>query len=144
MVAGLRNVDDELAAHRGRGPWPARAARAGRAGPAAARRPAGLAGAEHPQRKPPGSFAGRKLGVLLTDGADAETLAALRAAAAARAATVELIAPAVGGVDVSDGTRVRADQQIDGAPSVLYDAVAILASPAAPARWRRARRPGTS
>ncbi len=34
----------------------------------------------------------------------------------------------VGGVDVSDGTRVRAGQQVDGAPSVLYDAVAVIAS----------------
>jgi catalase len=34
-------------------------------------------------------------------------------------------------VDVSDGTTVPADQQIDGAPSVLYDAVAILAAPGA-------------
>ena len=34
---------------------------------------------------------------------------------------------AVGGVDLSDGTRVQADQQLDGAPSVLYDAVAVIA-----------------
>jgi catalase len=32
-------------------------------------------------------------------------------------------------VDISDGTRVSAGQQLDGAPSVLYDAVAILAAP---------------
>jgi hypothetical protein len=55
----------------------------------------------------------------------------LRAAAAAEGTTVEIVAPAVGGVDVSDGTTVPADQQIDGAPSVLYDAVAILAAPGA-------------
>jgi catalase len=67
--------------------------------------------------------------VLITNGADAEALVALRAAAAAEHATVEIIAPAVGGVDAGDGTRVRAKQQDDGAPSVLYDAVVILASP---------------
>jgi catalase len=65
----------------------------------------------------------------VTNGADAETLAALRAAAAAESATVEIIASAVGGVDISDGTRLRADQQIEGAPSVLYDAVAVLPAP---------------
>jgi catalase len=32
-------------------------------------------------------------------------------------------------VDISDGTLVPADQQIDGASSVLYDAVAIIAEP---------------
>jgi len=46
--------------------------------------------------------------VLVTNGADAETLAALRAAAEAAGATVEIIAPVVGGVDVSDGSRVPA------------------------------------
>jgi len=65
----------------------------------------------------------------VTNGADAETLAALRAAAEAAGATVEIIAPVVGGVDVSDGSRVPAGQQVDGAPSVLYDAVAVIAEP---------------
>ena len=129
MVAGLRNVDEELAATVAEGlglrelPAPAEPARQPRhdlpASPALS-----ILG-----RRAGRSFAGRKLGVLVTNGADAETLAALRAAAAAEGATVEIIAPAVGGVDVSDGTRVRADQQVDGAPSVLYDAVAILAAP---------------
>jgi len=128
MVAGLRNVDEELAATVAEGlglrelPDPSEPARQPRhdlpASPALS-----ILG------RPPGTFAGRKLGVLVTNGADAELLAALRAAAASEGATVEIIAPAVGGVDVSDGTRVRADQQIDGAPSVLYDAVAILAAP---------------
>jgi len=42
--------------------------------------------------------------------------------------TVELVAPAVGGVEASDGHRVPADQKIDGGPSVLYDAVIVLAA----------------
>lgn len=126
MVAGLRNVDSELAAAVAEGlglrdmPAPAEAARQPRqdlpASPALSILSRG-----------PRSFAGRKLGVLVTNGADAETLAALRAAAASEGATVEVIAAAVGGADISDGTRVPADQQIDGAPSVLYDAVAIIA-----------------
>ena len=41
---------------------------------------------------------------------------------------MELIAPAVGGVETTDGQRVPADQKIDGGPSVLYDAVVVLAS----------------
>ncbi len=125
MVAGLRNVDEELAAVVAEGlglrelPAATESARQPRhdlpASPALS-----ILG------RGPGSFAGRKLGVLVTNGADAETLAALRAAAAAEGATVEIIASAVGGVDISDGTRLRADQQIEGAPSVLYDAVAVL------------------
>ena len=41
---------------------------------------------------------------------------------------VELIAPAVGGVDDSDGNHATADQKIDGGPSVLYDAAILFAS----------------
>jgi catalase len=134
MVAGLRNVDEELAATVAEGlglrelPAPAEPARQPRhdlpASPALS-----ILGRDQGGRNDQGHFAGRKLGVLVTNGADAETLAALRAAAEAEGVTVEIVAPAVGGVDASDGTRVRADQQVDGAPSVLYDAVAILASP---------------
>jgi catalase len=128
MVAGLRNVDEELAATVAEGlgllemPGATEPARPPRADLPAS--PA-LSILEHG----PGSFAGRKIGVLVTNGADAEALAALRAAAAAEQATVEIVAPAVGGVDASDGARVKAAQQIDGAPSVLYDAVVVLASP---------------
>jgi catalase len=128
IVAGLRNVDEDLAA-----------AVAGGLGLGE------LPPATEPARPPvrdlepspalsilaqgPDSFAGRKLGVLVTSGADAETLASLRAAAEAEGATVEIVGPTVGGVDLSDGSLLKADQQIDGAPSVLYDAVAVLAGP---------------
>lgn len=79
----------------------------------------------------PKRFEGRKLGILVTDGVDAALLNALTAAVTKEKATVELIAPKVGGVTASDGSRVVAHQMIDGGPSVLYDAVAILVSPEA-------------
>jgi catalase len=79
-------------------------------------------------RNPPGTFAGRKLGVLVTDGTDAELLGALRNAVADAEATIEVIAPKVGGVTLSDGSAVAADAQLAGAPSVLYDAVVVLPS----------------
>ena len=41
---------------------------------------------------------------------------------------LELIAPKIGGVTLTDGTHVVADQNVDGGPSVLYDAVALLPS----------------
>ncbi|MBO0806521.1 MAG: catalase HPII, partial [Nocardiopsaceae bacterium] len=43
-------------------------------------------------------------------------------------ALVELVTPVAGGVDASDGTLLPG-QQVDGAPSVRYDAIAVLASP---------------
>ncbi|MBT3069303.1 catalase [Rhodomicrobium sp. Az07] len=77
----------------------------------------------------PKRFEGRKLGILVTDGVDANALADLKKSFAAEKALVEIIAPEVGGVSASDGTWIEAKQRLDGAPSVLYDAVAILASP---------------
>ena len=125
MVAGLRNVDDELASTVADG--------LGLAG-----LPAAISPAREPNRdlpsspalsilaNGPDSFAGRKLGVLVTTGTDAGKLAELRAAAEQEKVTVELVAPVVGGVEISDGSRVPADQKIDGGPSVLYDAIIVL------------------
>ena len=77
---------------------------------------------------PPTSFKGRKVGVLVTDGVDRPLLDALKKALKGEGATLEIIAPTVGGVAASDGTRIEGDQKIGGGPSVLYDAVAILVS----------------
>ncbi len=75
---------------------------------------------------PPATFEGRKLGLLLTDGVDDALLAAVQSAAEDAGATVEVIAPKVAGVTTRGGKTVAAKQKIDGAPSVLYDAVAVL------------------
>jgi catalase len=127
MVAGLRNVGDDLAGVVAEGLGLAE-----------------LPGAIAPAREPvhdlpaspalsilansPDSFAGRKIGILVTDGVDAGTLDEVKSAAERAQADVEVIAAAVGGVETSDGQRVPADQKIDGGPSVLYDAVVVLAS----------------
>src|SRR6202011_1923857 len=81
--------------------------------------------------KGPQRFEGRKLGILVTDGTDAAILKALKAALAKEGATFEIIAPKVGGAKASDGSWIEADQMIDGGPSVLYDAVALLPGKAA-------------
>jgi catalase len=78
----------------------------------------------------PNRFEGRKLGILVTDGVDAALLKALQSAVIKAGALTEIIAPAVGGVKASDGSWIEAQQMIDGGPSVLYDAVALLPSEA--------------
>ncbi len=128
MVAGLRNVDGDLARHIADGLGLVRLPKAA----TAARKPIKdlpVSPALSILANPPDSFAGRKVGVLVSDGADAKLLTGLRAAAKTEQATIELIAPAVGGVELSDGQRVPADQKVGGGPSVLYDAVVVLASP---------------
>ena len=76
----------------------------------------------------PHSFASRKLGVLVTDGADGSISDAIQAGAKKHGAAVEVVAPHIGGFTDSGGRRVEAGQKIDGRPSVLYDAVVLLLS----------------
>jgi catalase len=76
----------------------------------------------------PKSFAGRKVGALVTDGVDAGVLRALGKALKAEGAMLKLVAPEVGGVKDSAGTWHDADEKLEGGPSVLFDAVAILPS----------------
>jgi catalase len=133
MVAHLLNIHDELATNVASGlalkklPSPADAAMPTR-------------GDLEPSpalsiiRNGPNRFEGRKLGILVTDGTDAALLKALQAAIHKAGALTEIIAPKVGGVKASDGSWIEAHQMIDGGPSVLYDAVAVLPSEAGTAQ----------
>lgn len=80
-------------------------------------------------KRSPGSFAGRKLGILVSDGASATLVKALTKAVEALPAVYEIIAPKIAGAVLDDGTIVEAKQKIDGGPSVLYDAVVLALSP---------------
>jgi catalase len=129
MVAGLRNVHEELA-------------QGVADGLGLDRLPEALTPAKAPVseldpspalsilRNGPESFTGRKLGILITDGVDTAAVTALQDACEQQGVTTELIAPVVGGVTGADGRRISADQKLDGAPSVVYDAVALLVSKA--------------
>lgn len=76
----------------------------------------------------PDSFAGRKLGVLVTAGADAGLLKALQSAIEKEGAEMDVVAPKVGGVEAADGSWIVGKHMIDGGPSVLFDAVALILS----------------
>jgi catalase len=76
----------------------------------------------------PDRFEGRKLGILVTDGTNVAILNALKTTLTKAGAQFEIVAPKIGGVEGSDGILIEADQMIDGGPSVLYDAVALLPS----------------
>jgi catalase len=78
----------------------------------------------------PKSFAGRKVGVLVTEGTDRQIFDALKSELEAEGATIEVVAPVIGGVKASDGSLIEAQQKVGGGPSVLYDAVAVIPSDA--------------
>jgi len=129
MVSHLLNIDEELATQVADGlrlremPQPADAAK-----------PTQMHLKPSPAlsilRNGPSSFTGRKVGALVTDGVDRDVLQALKTALEEEGALLEIVAPRIGGVEASDGSWIEAKQKIDGGPSVLYDAVALLPSEA--------------
>ncbi|MBO0700198.1 MAG: catalase [Zavarzinella sp.] len=127
MVAGLRNVDDGFA-------------RQVAGGLGLDRLPDRLPPAREPVADLPASpalsvlsngpetFAGRKLGVLVTDGAPSAVVQEIQARAEAEQVNLVFVGPTVGGIRTDDGTRCEVQEKVDGGPSVLYDAVAIVVS----------------
>jgi catalase len=76
----------------------------------------------------PPTLAGRAIGILVSDGADSKIIRAIKKSCEAEGATVKIVAPKIGGVELSDGSQLAADGQLAGTPSVLFDAVCILLS----------------
>lgn len=125
MVSHLRNIDAGLAGAVSKG--------------LGFKLPAAMRPARKPIELPPSDrlsivhngpqrFEGRKLGILATDGASAELVNALKVAMEAAGAESEIIAPMISGITLDDGAAVPANQKINGGPSVLYDAVAVVVS----------------
>ncbi len=125
IVAHLRNIDEDMAAlvadRLGLADMPA---------PAPAARPTRTDLKPSPalsiQSNPPDSFKGRVMGVMLSDGFDGALLAALEKSVAKAGGLIKIIAPRVGGVMCSKNNLHAVHEKIGSAPSVLFDAVAIL------------------
>ena len=74
---------------------------------------------------------GRTVGILIHDGSDAAAIKSVKKAVEAAGGGVKLVATRVGGIKLSDGKSTAADGQLDGTPSLIFDAVALVLSPAA-------------
>ncbi|MDT7835096.1 catalase [Aquabacterium sp. OR-4] len=73
-----------------------------------------------------GELAGREVAVLVADGVDAAVLNRLRLGVQRAGAKLTVVAPLLAGVHAADGSPVAADHALAGAPSCLFDAVAVL------------------
>ncbi|MDI9855329.1 catalase [Comamonas sp. 17RB] len=69
---------------------------------------------------------GRCVAILVDEGSNAESVAAMRKALEAAKASVKLIAPRLGGITLSDGKDAAIDGQLAGSPSAQFDAVASI------------------
>ena len=127
MVGHLRNIDDELAEKAAeklgleKMPQPVKAARP-------TLKSLKKSDKLSIVKNSPGTFKGRKIGVLMTNGVDGELFTALKKAAEKEGSMVEVVAPRIGGIKTSQGELIKAQQMVDGGPSVLYDAVVLLAA----------------
>jgi catalase len=81
--------------------------------------------------KAPATLRGRKVGVLVGDGFDAELVAHLAAAVEQERASVERVGPRIGGARAAGGELVPVHHTVSGGPSVLFDAVAVVSGAAA-------------
>jgi catalase len=79
-------------------------------------------------KKAPATIEGRKVGVLISDGAPAALLKALIAALEQEGAKAAVIAPKIGGVTDDAGKKVVPDHALSAAPSVFFDAVVLALS----------------
>ncbi|MDQ2764584.1 MAG: catalase, partial [Pseudomonadota bacterium] len=125
MVANLRNVDEDLAKRVADGlgidlPKKSKAAKE------AVDMAPSDALSIHKNMKT--TLEGRAVGVLIADGTDAAELKALVSAITKAKGKAVIVAPKVGGAKLSDGSMQKADGQLAGSPSQIFDAVAIVLS----------------
>src|SRR5690606_15514634 len=125
MIANLRNVDEELAA-----------------------RVADAMNLDLPQASPIAApvqdlpispalrvvgngketLTGRSVGILIADGSSADEVAAVVVSVRAEGGHPVIVAPKIGGARLANGETKKADGQLEGTPSVLFDAVALVLS----------------
>jgi len=125
IVSRLRNIDEELAKRVAAGlaiDLPEKAK--------AAKEPIGMepSDALSIQKQAKQTLKGRKIGILFAEGSDKAAIDTLKGAIEKAGGTPFLVAPKVGGIKVKGGT-LKADGQLAGSPSVLFDAVASILMP---------------
>ncbi len=125
VLSRLRNVDEDLAQRVAEAlamdlPEAAEAARA----PVEMKPSPALSILEQGQP----SLSGRKVGILFAEGSNLEAIETLKKQIEKAGGTAFLVAPKVGGLKVKGGT-LKADGQLAGSPSVIFDAVASIIMP---------------
>ena len=127
MVANLRNVDEELAKRVAAGigiDLPAKAP--------AARAPINMepSDALSIQKNMKDTLEGRVVGILIADGSDGGEIGKVVDAVKKAGGKAVIVAPKLAGTKLADGKMMKADGQLAGTPSQIFDAVALILSEA--------------
>jgi catalase len=125
VLSRLRNVDEDLAKRVAKAlamdlPTKAKAKRA----------PVnlGVSDALSIQKQAKATLQGRCVGILYAEGSNKAQIDELKKAIEAQGGMVKLVAPKVGAIPVKGGT-LKADGQLEGTPSVMFDAVISILMP---------------
>ena len=81
-----------------------------------------------------GGIRTRKVAILVADGVDGASVAAVQAALLDAGAVPKVVAPRLGAVATSDGVALQADGSFENSPAVLFDAVVLADGEAGSAR----------
>ncbi|WP_199503855.1 catalase [Qipengyuania sp. YIM B01966] len=125
VLSRLRNIDEDLAKRTAAGlgidlPTKAKAAREPVDLP--------LSDALSIQKNAKDMLKGRCVGILFAEGSDKSAITKLKGEIEDAGGMVKLVAPKVGGIPVKGGT-LKADEKLEGAPSVVFDAVVAMLMP---------------
>ena len=127
MVGNLRNVDEDLAQRVANGigiPLPKK--NPPRSAPFDMKPSPALS----IQRNMKSTLKGRVVGILVADGTDAAEVSSVQKAVERDGGKCMLVAPKVGGVKTKAGKILKADGQLAGTPSQIFDAIAVVVSDA--------------
>lgn len=127
VVSRLRNIDETLAKRVANGlaidlPDKAKAAKA----PIDMK----LSDALSIQKQAKNTLVGRKVAILFAKGSDKAVIDGLKREIEQAGGTAFLVAPKIGGIETTGGA-LKADGQLAGSPSALFDAVAAILTPVA-------------
>jgi catalase len=125
VLSNLRNVSEDLAARVAKGlgiPLPAKAASAA---PVQDFKPSPKLSIQKNMKE---TLQGRCVGILIADGSDAAAINKLKKAVEKAGGSSKLISPKLNGIVLSDQSTIKADGQLAGTPSQLFDAAAVILS----------------
>ena len=80
---------------------------------------------------------GKCVGILITDGSDKNTILSIQEGVKNEGGTTKLVADRINNIVLSDGSKVKAQGKLDGMPSQIFDAVAIVLSKEGTAKLKK-------
>jgi catalase len=125
MVGNLRNVSEDLAARVAKGLGIDLPPIAKAAAPVQEMKPSSALSIQKNMKE---TLQGRCVGILIADGSDASVLDKLKNDIRKAGASCKVVATKINGTKLSDGSLVKADGQLAGTPSQIFDAVAVVLS----------------